>query len=179
MSDIDSEWSDTTDLRRGAPLHDDLLALLPLLGVWRGHGEGVVPRTQEQFRFRQEIVFSHDGRPFLTYESRSWIVDDADANIRPGARERGFWRPGPGPDDFAVVLAVASGFAMLFTGTVGDLRWELGSAAVVDAPGAKDVVGERRLYALVGDGLGYATELAAMGLDYRPHLTAQLDRVRA
>jgi THAP4-like, heme-binding beta-barrel domain len=179
MSETDPDWADTTDLRRGAPLHDDLLALLPLLGVWRGHGEGVVPRTQEQFRFRQEIVFSHDGRPFLTYESRSWIVADGGATIRPAARECGFWRPGPGPDDFAVVLAVASGFAMLFTGTVGDLRWELGSAAVVDAPGAKDVVGERRLYALVGDGLGYATELAAVGLDYRPHLSARLDRTRA
>lgn len=178
MSDTDPDWADTTDLRHGAPLHDDLLALLPLLGVWRGHGEGVVPRTQEQFRFRQEIVFSHDGRPFLTYESRSWIVADGGATIRPAARERGFWRPGPGPDDFAVVLAVASGFAMLFTGTVGDLRWELGSASVVDAPGAKDVAGERRLYALVDDGLGYATELAAVGLDYRPHLTARLDRTR-
>ena len=179
MSETDPDWADTTDLRRGPSLHDDLLALLPLLGVWRGHGEGVVPRTQEQFRFRQEIVFGHDGRPFLTYESRSWIVDDSGTTIRPGARERGFWRPGPGPDDVAIVLAVASGFAMVFTGTVGDLRWELGSVAVADAPGAKDVVGERRLYALVGDGLGYATELAAMGLDYRPHLTAQLDRARA
>jgi THAP4-like, heme-binding beta-barrel domain len=168
---------DTTDLRSGAPLPDDLLALLPLVGVWRGHGEGVVPRTGEQFRFRQEIVFGHDGRPFLAYESRASIVDDEGATVRPGARERGYWRPGPGPDDFAAVIAVASGFAMVFTGTIGDLRWEMASASVAPTPGAKDVAGERRLYALVDAGLGYATELAAVGLDYRPHLTAQLDRV--
>ncbi len=168
---------DTTDLRRGASLHDDLLALLPLVGIWRGDGEGVVPRSQERFRYRQELVFAHDGRPLLSYEGRSWIVDETGAIVRPAARERGFWRPGPGPDDISVVLSVATGFAMVFTGAVGDLRWEITSRSVGAAPGAKEVEGERRLYALVGDGLGYATELAAVGLDYRPHLTAQLQRV--
>ncbi|MGI8882392.1 MAG: FABP family protein [Jatrophihabitans sp.] len=169
--------ADTSDLRQGAPLHDDLLALLPLVGVWRGSGEGVVPRTQERFRYRQELVFAHDGRPFLAYEGTSWIVDDAGAVVRPAARERGFWRPGPGPDDVAVVLSVASGFSIVFTGAVSDLRWEISSTSVGAAPGAKDVAGERRLYALVGDGLGYAAELDAMGLGFRPHLTAQLKRV--
>jgi hypothetical protein len=33
---------DTADLRSGAPLNDALLALLPLVGVWRGTGRGVV-----------------------------------------------------------------------------------------------------------------------------------------
>lgn len=167
---------DTTDLRSGAPLHDDLLALLPLVGLWRGHGEGVVARTQERFAFRQEVSFGHDGRPFLAYESRSWITDDDGAVVRPAARERGFWRPGPGPDDFAALVTVASGFAIVFIGTVGDLRWELASTSIGAAPGAKEVTGERRLYALVGDGIGYATELAAVGLGYQPHLTAQLER---
>lgn len=168
---------DTTDLRSGAPLHDDLLALLALVGVWRGDGHGVVPRTGAEFGYRQEIVFGHDGRPFLAYEARSWRLDDAGQVLGPAARERGFWRPGPGPDDFAAVLTVASGFAMVFTGAVGNLRWEMETAAVAAAPGAKEVTGERRLYALVGDGLGYATELAAVGLDFAPHLSAQLDRV--
>ena len=31
---------DTTDLRAGAPLHDRLLALLPLVGEWVGEGIG-------------------------------------------------------------------------------------------------------------------------------------------
>jgi hypothetical protein len=71
----------------------------------------------------------------------SWT--NGGATLRPGARERGFWRPGPGPDDFAVVLAVASGFAMLFTALVGDLRWEFGQRRPSwTAPGAKDVVGD-------------------------------------
>ena len=32
--------ADTANLREGANLHDGLLALLPLVGVWRGEGEG-------------------------------------------------------------------------------------------------------------------------------------------
>ena len=98
---------------------------------------------------------------------------------RRAARERGFCRPAPGPDDFAAVIAVASGFAMVFTGAVGNLRWEMQTAGVLAAPGAKDVTGERRLYALVDDGLGYATEIATGGLDFAPHLSARLDRVPA
>jgi hypothetical protein len=171
--------ADTVDLRLGAPLHDDLLALLPLVGHWAGTGEGVVPRTQERFRFGQEVSFAHDGRPFLVYDSRAWLIDGDGAPVRPAARERGFWRPGPDPDDFAVVLTVASGFAMVFTGEVGEMRWELRTTAVTPAPGAKEVTGERRLYALVGDGLAYVSELAAVGLDYQPHLSAQLRRVRS
>ena len=32
--------ADTANLREGANLNDALLALLPLVGVWRGEGEG-------------------------------------------------------------------------------------------------------------------------------------------
>ena len=31
-------------------------------------------------------VFAHDGRPFLSYESRSWLLDEEGAVIRPAAR---------------------------------------------------------------------------------------------
>ena len=51
---------DTTDVRVGAPLHDALLALLPLLGVWDGTGIGAVESTGAQFRFGQHLVFAHD-----------------------------------------------------------------------------------------------------------------------
>ena len=35
--------ADTANLREGANLNDALLALLPLVGVWRGEGEGRGP----------------------------------------------------------------------------------------------------------------------------------------
>lgn len=168
--------ADTIDLRSGPPVHDGLLALLPLVGRWSGTGSGRVPATGDQFRFGQEISFSHDGRPFLVYESRAWLLDDAGAVLRPAARETGFWRPGAGPDDIEAVLALNTGLTLLMTGQAGDQRWELSTAAIASAPTAKDVAGNRRLYGLVGDGLAYAQELARPGEDLAPHLTARLAR---
>jgi hypothetical protein len=64
----------------------------------------------------------------------------------------------------------------LLVGTAGDQRWELATASVSTTPTAKQVDGERRLYAVSGDSLAYATELALPGRDYAPHLNATLRR---
>ena len=74
---------DTTDLRSGPPIHDALLALLPLVGEWTGEGSGVSP-AGENFAFGQAIRFAHDGRsiPGLRVPSLA------------GGRER--WRDPPG-----------------------------------------------------------------------------------
>ena len=168
--------TDTTDLRQGAPLHDALLALLPLVGAWSGTGAGIKPSTGEGFAFRQQARFGHDGRPFLAYESRAWLVDADGNDIRPAFRETGFWRPGAGPDDVEVVASSITGLTLLFTGIAGDQRWELATSSVISAPTAKDVAGERRLYAISGDTLAYATELAITPENYAPHLNATLQR---
>jgi hypothetical protein len=167
---------DTSDLRAGAPIHDALLALLPLVGVWRGSGRGVVASTGAQFAYGQQVEIVHDGRPFLAYESRSWLVDDNGGLIRQAWRESGFWRPGIGPDDIELVLASNTGQALVFAGTAGDQRWDLHTVSAEHAPGAKEVDGERRLYAVRGDELSYATELAPGGQPYAPHLNARLAR---
>ena len=172
----DHEPSDTTDLRAGEPLHDALLALLPLVGTWTGSGVGVVPSTGEGFAFRQRVTFAHDGRPFLVYGSRAWLVDANGNDIRPAFRESGFWRPGAGPDDVEVVAAAITGLTLMFTGAAGDRRWDLVTSSIVSTPTAKHVAGERRLYAISGDTLAYATELALRGDDYAPHLNATLKR---
>lgn len=170
---------DTTDLRTGVPVHDALLALLPLVGVWRGEGVGHVASTDTHFRYGQQIVLAHDGRPFLAYESRSWLLAEDGSVIRQAWRESGFWRPGAGPDDVELVLASNTGQSLLFTGTAGDQRWELAAASVVGTPTATPVDGERRLYALRGGDLTYVTELAPGGAGYAPHLNARLVRLAA
>jgi hypothetical protein len=91
-------------------------------------------------------------------------------------RESGFWRPGAGPDDVEVQLVNVAGLAEVFTGLAGDLRWELKSAVVAPTPTAREVAGERRLYALRDESLAYATELALPGTDFAPHLNASLRR---
>lgn len=168
---------DTADLRTGAPIHDTLLALLPLVGEWAGTGTGVAP-SGEQFRYGQRLRFVHDGRPFLAYEARAWLVDGTGATIRQAWRESGFWRPGAGQDDVEVVIAANTGQALAYTGTAGDRRWELATAVAHPTPTAKVVAAEHRLYALVGDDLAYVTELATPERPLAPHLNARLARVR-
>ena len=47
-------------------LHPDLNPLAWLVGTWRGKGRGEYPGI-EPFEFAHEVVFNHDGRPFLNY----------------------------------------------------------------------------------------------------------------
>lgn len=167
--------TDTADLRTGAPLHDALLVLLPLVGRWTGAGQGVAPSGAE-FSYGQHIGFVHDGRPFLAYESRTWLLNEDGSVLRQAWRESGFWRPGAGEDDVEVVIASNTGLALVFDGVAGDLSWELATTSAASAPNAKQVGGERRFYALVSDELAYATELAPAGADFAPHLNARLQR---
>ncbi len=170
--------TDTADLRVGAPINDALLALLPLVGVWEGSGSGVVPSTGKEFTFGQRLRFAHDGRPFLAYESRAWLLDADGGIVRNALRETGFWRPGAAPDDVEVTLVTITGVLLSFVGQAGDLRWDLATAATVTTPTARDVAGERRLYAIADEALVYATELAVTPGEYNPHLNATLRRVR-
>jgi hypothetical protein len=167
---------DTADLRVGPPIHDDLLALLPLVGNWAGTGVGRSPTTGEDFAYRQQVRFAHDGRRFLSYDSRSWLTDDSGADIRPALREGGFWRPGPGEDDFEVVLAAVTGLVEVMIGTAGDLRWQVATGAIIGTPTATGVQQDARIYALLGEELHYATELALPGEELSPHLNGVLRR---
>src|SRR5260370_19667669 len=79
--------ADTANLRKGANLNDALLALLPLVGVWRGEGEG--RGAGGDYRFGQQIVVSHDGGDYLNWDARSWRLTAAGDYEAPGLREAG------------------------------------------------------------------------------------------
>ena len=49
--------------------------------------------------------------------------------------------------------------------------------AVVRTSSAKEVTAGRRLYGLIGQDLGYAYDMAAMGQPLQAHVSAQLKRV--
>lgn len=171
------ERADTTDLRSGPQLHDALLEVLPLVGEWGGRGTGIKPANEESFSYAQRVVFSHDGRPFLSYQSQSWLLGPDGSVLRPAFREAGFLRPGAGEDQLELLLTSAAGIVSVFDGLAGDRRWEFATSAVGFSPTAKQVAGERRLYALTGDHeLSYVSELALQPAEYRPHLNASLTR---
>jgi hypothetical protein len=168
--------ADSTDLRAGPELHQSLLAVLPLVGHWAGHGRGLRPADGTEFEYAQRVSFAHDGRPFLSYESHTWLLNPDGSVLRPAFRENGFLRGGQGEDDLELTLATAAGIVEVFTGLAGDLRWELATGLVGITPTAKTVAGERRLYALVGGELAFLQELALEPDEYRPHLNARLKR---
>jgi hypothetical protein len=163
-------------------LHAALEHLGFLVGTWRGLGVGGYP-TIGQFRYEQEVVFGHDGRPFLHYASRSWIVDDAGERVRPAASEVGWWRPGAEPRSVEAMLAHHTGVVEVYVGEVAFTKVELATDVVARTSTAKEVGGFKRLYGLVGgeDGgekdLAYAIDMAAVGQPLQAHLSARLSRV--
>lgn len=169
---------DTANLREGPDLHDDCIPLLPLVGVWRGTGEVVYPTIDGPYAMGQQIVFAHDGRPFLSFETRSWLLGPDGEILRPAARETGFWRPRPN-GNLEVLITHASGVSEIFYGKSLNLTsWEMETDAVMRTESAKEVTASHRLYGLVeGGDLAYVDERAMEGQPLQPHLSARLQRI--
>ena len=155
-------------------LHPDCAPIAWMLGTWRGNGHGDYP-TIEGFQFGQELIFTHDGRPFFHYMSRAWIVDENGATVRDAAIESGFVRCRP-EGEVEVVLAHNTGFVEVWYGTAGDAKLEIATDAVARTASAKEYVGGTRLYGYVEGDLLYAFDMAAMGQELQPHLWARLVR---
>ncbi len=158
-----------------ADLPADLVPLAWLIGRWEGAGVGGYP-TIDSFNFGQEVTFGHIGKPFLTYVSRSWLLDDVGNQVRPLATESGYWRPQPG-GEVEVVLAHPTGFAEIWVGTVTGAKVDLTTDVVVRTVTAKEYTGGRRLYGLVDGELLWAMDMAAVGQPLQSHLSARLKRV--
>ena len=156
-------------------LHSSLAPLRFLIGRWEGAGVVGYP-TIESSQFGQELEFSHNGKPYLYYVSRSWALDEGGTIGRPLAMETGFWRP---QEDgvLEVVLAHASGITEIYLGQITGTRIEMATDAVVRTATAQDVTAGKRLYGLIGLDLGYAYDMAAVGQPLQSHLSAQLKRV--
>ncbi|MFI6784239.1 FABP family protein [Micromonospora sp. NPDC050276] len=173
-------FEESHDLRVGPKLHPALDGLLPYIGLWRGRGKGGFP-TIEDFDYAQEIRISHDGRPFLHYESRAWILDEQSQPVRPAGREVGWWRPvlvdGRATDELEALLTTPTGVMELHLGKRTGTQVEFATDAVIRTPTAKEVTGGHRLFGIVEGALLYAQEMAAMGHGLSPHLSARLVRV--
>jgi hypothetical protein len=157
-------------------LHPDLYPVAWMVGKWGGKGMGEWPGV-EKFEYVQEVTFRHDGRPFLEYSSKSWIIDSEGNHIRPGASESGYWRIKPNRV-IELVLAHSTGISEGWLGKISDDRpaIQLALDHAYVAPTAKEVNDGARLYGLVEGQLFTSYDMAAPGKELQAHLWSSLER---
>jgi THAP4-like, heme-binding beta-barrel domain len=143
--------ADTANLREDANLNDALLALLLLVGVWRGQGEG--SGHDGDYRFGQQIVVSHDGGDYLNWEARSWRLNDTGESgyteNPPFSGGLGLSGPLVTPDTLVVDIAPEIGFVLgvgngdLLSGLLhgGARQVQFGDVGVEQLDVAEDPVG--------------------------------------
>jgi hypothetical protein len=154
--------------------HEAIAPLSFLLGRWEGAGVVGYP-TIDSFNFGEEIIFSHNGKPYLIYTSRTWLLEEDGTLGRPSHMEVGFWRPQP-DNQIEVLLTHPTGISEIYVGEISGTKIELITDAVVRTSTSKEVTAGRRLYGLIGGDLGYAYDMAAVGQPLQAHVSAQLKR---
>ena len=157
-------------------LHPDLYPVAWMIGKWGGKGMGEWPGS-ENFVFVQEVTFRHDGRPFMEYSAKSWIIDSEGNHIRPGASEVGYWRVKPNKV-IELVLAHSTGISEGWLGKINDDRpaIQLALDHAYVAPTAKGVTDGARLYGLVEGQLFTSYDMAAPGKELQAHIWSSLER---
>jgi len=165
-----------TSLLSETPEPDPAIAPLSfLLGRWEGAGVMGYPTIQSR-NYGEEITFSHTGKPFLIYSSRTWLLEPDGSIGRLSHMELGFWRPQP-DSGLEALIVHPTGVSEVYIGTISGTKIEMATDAVVRTATAKEVTAGRRLYGMVGGDLAYAYDMAAVGQPLQPHLSAQLKRV--
>jgi hypothetical protein len=161
-------------------LHPKLMPVAWLIGDWAGAGVIGYPSMESDLQFGQEVSFGQDGRPFLTYTSLTWLLDDAGEKVRPLASETGYWRVGPGssaPEELEVLLTHPTGFVEIYVGRVDGACAELVTDLVARTSTAKDYRAAKRMYGLVEGDLMWVMEMTAVGHEMAPHASARLKRL--
>lgn len=172
--------ADTANLRYGPSLHDGLLALLPLVGVWSGSGQANDPSDPEgeEYAFGQQLIVSHDGENYLRFESRIWRLDSEGNATGADQREVGFWRISP-KDEIEVTLTNSRGLVeIMYGGLVNERAWQLTSASTIATETGPAAHGPgKRLYGLMpNNNLGWVDERVVDG-EMVPYMSAELKRV--
>jgi len=141
-----------------------------LLGTWRGEGEGQYPSIKP-FRYREEIRFTHNGKPFLIYTQRTEAIDTG----QPMHGEAGYLRlVGEGRVEF--VIAQPIGYAEIAPGRVHGRRVDVEPARVGRTPTAKPVDPIRRSVWVEGETVRYGLKMAMEGVAATRHLTGSFRR---
>ncbi len=159
-------------------LHKSLVPLAFLLGDWAGAGVHDFPPGAEKCNFGQEVTFTHDGRDFLEYHSRTWVLDNDGNKVKPLETESGFWRI----DDqrkVEVTMTRDDGVVEIWYGELADKKPQID--LVTDAwrapPASRPYTGGKRLYGYVKGDLMWVGEKQTPEVELRPYMSAHLKKV--
>ncbi len=155
-------------------LNPTLAPLAWLVGRWVGVGVVGYP-SMTSVQFGQEVDCSHDGREFLRWVSRSWLLDEEGTRVRPAATESGFWRA-LRTGEIELLLAHPTGIVEMYAGTRDPQRpaVQLRTDGVMRSPEAKEYNAATRMYGYVDSQLMWAMDMAATGHPLTSHLSATL-----
>ena len=117
--------------------HPAIAPLSFLLGRWQGAGVLGYPTIQSA-NYREEISFSHNGKPFLIYSSRAWLLEEDGTIGRPSHMEVGFWRPQP-DGVLEVLITHPTGVTEIYIGTIAGTKIEMATDAVARTASAKPI----------------------------------------
>jgi hypothetical protein len=152
-------------------LHKDLLPLAFLLGDWAGAGVHDFPGS-EKCNFGQEVTFTQDGRDFLEYHSRTWVLDADGNKVRPLETESGFWRI-DGNRKVEVVMIRDDGVVEIWYGDLAAKQPQIDLVTDAAAPYS----GGKRLYGYVKSVLMWVGEKQTPEVELRPYMSAHLKKV--
>ncbi|MFR9722603.1 FABP family protein [Streptomyces sp. MS19] len=162
-------------------LHPGLVPLAFLLGTWQGAGVAALnaERTgpgEESCNFGQQATFTHDGRDFLEYSSRTWQLDAEGNRAEPLETEHGYWRVKD--RQVEVVMVRDQGVVEIWYGELaeGKPQIDLVTDAIARIPDAPPYTGGKRLYGYVNGDLLWVAERATPDTPLRPAMSAQLKK---
>jgi hypothetical protein len=144
--------------------------LAPLIGTWRGGGQGTFPGFGS-FEFDEEVAFTSAGDD-LAYLQQAWARHTGDTLHA----EAGMWRLN---EEVGLIVTVALPRVVeVSLGTATGDRWQVTSSQVARAPGGARLVASARRYWLVDEELHYEVDLAAGAMSApEHHLSGRLRRV--
>ena len=155
-------------------LHSDCVALAPLLGIWRGRGDGRFS-TIDDFQYLEELTFAHVGKPFLSMTQRT---RDSSTG-QPLHAESGYLKA-LGDGTIELVVAQPSGIVEVDVGrrvvSEHGVELDLRSEQVVTTPSAKEVTEVSRRIIVAGDEMVVDMWMAAVGEPLQHHLHSDLRR---
>lgn len=182
-------------------LAPELYPLAWLVGTWRGPGFVAYPGVEQQ-PIVVESSFSHDGGPYLSYQSTMWLLkgefnsleDEVDvATLEAGAvwaTEQGYWRIPPAAStevaptsdtepartELELLLAEPTGHVSVFLGAAQGARIQLASDLIARTQSAAEVTAGQRIYGLVNSELYWAHDLAAFGQELQSYASGRMQR---